>query len=90
MSDETLWGGIESGYKRYLIVAAMVGLLTGGGLVSVLTYATEWVDMNSRPGDVMNSADITPELLPLIHDNQDEISDLWEIICKQHKQECDQ
>jgi hypothetical protein len=75
--------------KKWGTIAAIIGIFSGGSATAVFTFATEWVRMNSEPDKVMVAADLTPELLPLINENQDEITDLWDIICQEHPKECE-
>jgi len=83
MADETeLEKEVDSLWKRYSKIAVILAAFSGGSITATLTFATKWVEMNSRPYDIVNAADLTPELLPLISDNQDDISDIQEALCE--------
>ena len=81
---------VRKWWNRWTLLAAIVLAFTSGGVTATLMFAAEWVDMNSRPGDVMDATDLAPEMIPLIHENQDEIDDLWHFVCRHHPEECEQ
>lgn len=89
MTDTSTEQKASTYLKRWGMIAAVVGIFSGGSAAAVFTFFAEWVEMNSRPGDVVNAADVTPGLLPLIHDNQDQIDWLRDAVCSQHPEECE-
>lgn len=79
---------VQNTWKRYTLIAAVVGALSGGGVTAILTFFTDWVDMNSRPGEIIYAADLAPGLqgtVQVVIEDQEWIID---IICKHHKEEC--
>jgi len=83
MADETdLEKEVNSIWKRYSKIAVILAAFSGGSITATLTFATSWVEMNSRPFDVVNAADLTPELLPLINENDDAITEIQDALCE--------
>ena len=83
MADETgLEKEVNSIWKRYSKIAIIIAAFSGGSITATLTFATAWVEMNSRPLDVINAADMAPELMPLIYDNQDDITAVMDALCE--------
>ena len=70
--------------RKWGLIAAIIGVFSGGSAAATAHFFASWVEMNSRPGDIVTAADIAPELMPLIHDNQDDITDIRDLICEHH------
>lgn len=79
----------KSAWKKYLAMAAFVATLSSGSATVTMYFFAAWVEMNSRPSDIVNAADLTPELHKLISDNQDEIDWLLEFVCAKHPEDCE-
>lgn len=83
MADE-----LKAALKKYSWVLIFLAGLSGGSYLTLITFAAAWVEMNSRPIDVVNAADLVTIQHEMISDNQDEIDDLWAFICSKYPQEC--
>ena len=80
---------LQKNWKRYAIYLTIASTIFSGGSVLLVQNAANWLEMNFRPIDVVNAADLAPELLTQIHDNQDDIDALWEYVCAKHPKECE-
>ena len=74
--------------KKYSWILVFLAGFSGGSYMTLITFAASWVEMNSRPAEVVDAADLAPGTLKLVHENQDEISELWDVFCDLHPEEC--
>jgi len=83
MADETeIEKEVDSLWKRYSKIAIILAAFSGGSITATLTFATAWVEMNSRPLEVINAADLAPDLYILMNENQEDVAVIKEALCE--------
>ena len=76
LSDEA-----QAVLKKWGIVAAIIGIFSGGGAMTVFHFAADWVEMNSRPTDIVNTINV----VPLISDDLYTLEDRY---CRRFPVDC--